>query len=304
MGRNMSIRTRILAGVVAVNLLGMVVVMIYLHQSYSGSLDVTAQKSATQGVAAWNELTKYGADEAGPASDPVAGKQYLESMKAITGAEYGLLLWKDGVNQASYEASREKTGLPSNWADRENYVLTAATEDTVSEKMQLKTSPDSIPEIGKLIGVENGACSKTCHGAVTGEGDFWTVRWSVDSVSRAHTVFPVTDAKGGVVGVVYEIEDISRAADAARSSMVQTIIVIVTGLFIATLMIGWMLDVLVFKRLRKMIVSIEELSVRVAGGDFDAHYIPDGSNDEIGHFETFFSRFIDLVSNTLKSLVK
>lgn len=304
MGSNMSIRTRILAGVVAVNLIGMVVVMIYLHQSYSGGLDVTAQKSATQGVAAWNEITKYGATSVGPVTEPKAAQTYLDSMKEITGADYGLMLAKDGLQQATYEAAREKAGLPSNWDDRQTYVLTAATDEAAAENMQIDTAADSIPEIGKLIGVENGACSKTCHGAVTGEGDFWGVRWSTDSISRAHTVFPIADEKGNVVGVVYEIEDISRAADAARSSMVQTIIVITTGLLIATLMIGWMLDVLVFKRLRNMIVSIEDLSVRVAGGDFDAHYEPDGSTDEIGHFEQFFSRFIDLVSSTLKSLVK
>lgn len=302
--RNLSIRTRILSGVVLVNLIGMVVVMIYLHQSYSGGLDVTAQKSATQGVAAWNELTKYGADSVGPVTDTEAASAYLASMKEITGAEYGLLLAKGGVQQAEYEAQREKADLPSNWDERENYVLAASTSDAVAENMQLDTAADSIPEIGKLVGVENGACSKTCHGAVTGRGDFWGVRWSRDSVSRAHTVFPVSDEKGAVVGVIYEIEDISRAADAARSSMVQTIIVIVTGLIVATVLIGWMLDALVFRRLRHMIVSIEDLSVRVAGGDFDAHYAPSDTDDEIGHFEQFFARFIDLVSGTLKSLVK
>lgn len=303
--RSMSIRTKILSGVVAVNLIGMVVVMIYLHQSYSGGLDVTAQKSATQGVAAWNEITKYGLDNVGPLVSAKAATEYLESMKEITGAEYGLLLTKGEIQQASYEKEREQSGLPSNWDDRENYVLAAVTNETTGENMQIETPADSIPEIGKLVGVENGACSKTCHGAVTGEGDFWQVRWSTDSVSRAHTVFPVADPSSGkVIGLVYEIEDISRAADAARSSMVQTIIVIITGLFIATLLIGWMLDALVFKRLRRMIVSIEDLSMRVAGGDFDAHYTPDGTDDEIGHFEQFFARFIDLVSGTLKSFVK
>jgi hypothetical protein len=33
-------------GIVAVNLIGMITVMIYLHESYSGGLDVTEQKSA------------------------------------------------------------------------------------------------------------------------------------------------------------------------------------------------------------------------------------------------------------------
>jgi hypothetical protein len=40
----------------------------------------------------------------------------------------------------------------------------------------------------------------------------------------------------------------------------------------------------------------------VAGGDFDAHFEPDGTSDEIGTFEAFFARFMDLISATLKSL--
>jgi HAMP domain-containing protein len=47
---------------------------------------------------------------------------------------------------------------------------------------------------------------------------------------------------------------------------------------------------------------MEDLSMRVAGGDFCAKYTPDGSNDEIGKFEKFFERFLDLMTSTLRSL--
>lgn len=302
--KNLSIRARILAGIVLVNLIGMVVVMIYLHQSYSGGLDVTAQKSVTQGVAAWSELTMLGADEFGSPSDPAAAAKYVESMKNITGAEYGVMVDKAVLNEAEYASNREKANLPNNWNERDTYVLIAATDDAAADNMQLSAAPDTIPEIGKLVGVENGACSKTCHGAVTGSGDFWTVKWSTDSKSRAHTVFPVADKNGRPIGVVYSLEDISAQADAARQSLVRTTAVIVTGLLISTLLIGWLLDALVFRRLQRMITSIEDLSVRVAGGDFDAHFTPDGTTDEIGRFEEFFARFMDLVSNTLKSMMK
>jgi HAMP domain-containing protein len=63
------------------------------------------------------------------------------------------------------------------------------------------------------------------------------------------------------------------------------------------------METLVFRRLNKMIESIEDISVRVAGGDFDAHFVADGSMDEIGQFEQFFARFMDLISATLKSLI-
>ena len=63
-----------------------------------------------------------------------------------------------------------------------------------------------------------------------------------------------------------------------------------------------MMDMWVFRRLNNMTAAIEDLSVRVAGGDFDAHFEPDGTDDEIGEFEKFFARFMDMISATFKAL--
>ncbi len=301
--KNMSIRTKILSGVVLVNLIGMIVVGVYLHQSYSGGLDVAAQKSATVDVALWNEMQSLATDEYGPPTNIEAAKKYVEDMKAITGADYGVMLDKTALPKEEYAKQLEAAGLPDNYDERETYVLLASTDAAIAEEMQLQATPDSIPEIGKVVGVENGACSKTCHGAVSGSGDFWKVRWSKDSISRAHVVFPIVGANGQTLGVVYGIDNIAAAADAARKSLVQTLLVIVGGLVIATIVIALMLNALIFKRLDRMMSSMEEISLRIAGGDFDAHFQPDGSNDEIGKFEQFFARFLDLMSGTLKSLV-
>ena len=302
--RNWSIRTRIMLGVLLVNLIGMGVVMIYLHQSYSGGLDVTEQKSATLGVSAWNTLVDISSDEMGSITERAGAQNHVDALKAITGAEYGLLIDKTALDEAAYASEVESAGVPNTWGERDNYVLLAATDAALSEEMQLQASPDSIPEIGKIVGVENGACSKTCHGAVGGEGDFWAVRWSRDDKSRGHVVFPVVDPTGAPIGVVYSIEDISTQANAARGTMVNTGLVIVIGLVAATFLIALMLNALVFRRLDSMVASIEDISIRVAGGDFDAHFTPDGTGDEIGQFEEFFARFMDLVANTLKSLMK
>lgn len=302
--KNLSIRTRILAGVVAVNLIGMLVVLVYLHQSYSGGLDVAAQKAVALHVTAWEALNDVAADEYGPATDPTAAQKYVDQMKALTGSDFGLLIAKSSLDEEAYAAAREEAGLPNNWDERENYVLIASSDDAQAESMQLGAEADSLPEIGKVVGVENGACSKTCHGAVSGTGDFWKVRWSKDSNSRAHTVFPALGEDGKTIGVVYGIENVSEQANAARTSVIRTALVIITGLIAATFIIGLLLNSLVFNRLERMIKSMEDISIRVAGGDFDAHFEPDGTNDEIGKFEQFFARFMDLVSGTLKSLVK
>lgn len=302
--KNVSIRTKIMIGVFLVNFVGMVVVMVYLHQSYSGGLDVEAQRSVTIAVNAWNGLSEVAQDEFGPVTSRESALKYVEALNNITGDNYGLLLDKTAITREEYAKQLEAANIPDNWDERETYVMLATTDEALAESMQLNAAPDSVPEIGKLVGVENGACSKMCHGAMTGSGDFWKVRWSKDSSSRAHTVFPIVDNAGKPIGIVYSIQDISKEADAARESQVRTMIVISVGLLIATILIGWMLNAFVFRRLNKMIITMEDISVRVAGGDFGARFIPDGSSDEIGKFEQFFARFMDLMSGTLQSLVK
>lgn len=300
--KNVSIRAKILVGVVLINLVGALVTVVYLHQSYSGGLEVAAQTNVTRYAKGWEALVELGGDELGSVTAS-GGAGYAEYMKELTGADVGVLVSKDALDEEEYAAARDAAGLPNNWDERENYVLVAVTDEAAGERMQLTTDPGSVPEMGKVVGIENGACAQTCHGGMTVEGDFWKVAWSDDHISRAHTVFPASDEDGEPVATIYTIQDISTAANAARESIVRTFIVIGTGLLLATVLIWFLMETLVFRRLNKMIESIEDISVRVAGGDFDAHFVADGSMDEIGQFEQFFARFMDLISATLKSLI-
>lgn len=300
--KNMSIRTRILAGVVAVNLLGTVVAMIYLHQSYSAGVEINATRSVAVSANAWEQVQ---ADKpVDPVQDPLRLATVLERMKAVTGGEYTFLLDKAVTEEQAYATLREAANLPDNWEERETFAMVATTDEATAEKALFEVPAADVPEIGKTVGVENGACSETCHNGITAEGDYWGVAWSTDSKSRAHAVFPVTDASGEPVGVIYGVNDISVQADQARASMMRTLIVIALTLFIATLTIGGMIDALVFKRLNRMMVAIEDVSVRVAGGDFDAQFTPDMSSDEIGQFEQFFANVLDLMTGTIKTLVE
>ena len=297
-----SIRFRILAGVVLVNLLGTMITMVYLHQSYSGGVAKSATVALTQGNATWTAVQKLGADELGNIKDPKAAAAYLAEMKAITGEDYALLVDKKQFDPAAYAKARQAVNLPNNFDEGTTYVTAAITDEASAKDFQFSPTPDSVPEMGKLVGVKNGACSKTCHGSITGQGDYWGVTWSdKPGVTSAHGVVPISVANKPI-GVLYSIQNMSSLADAARSSMMQTLIVIGMTLLFATLAIGMMIDIWVFRRLRRMTESIEDISMRVAGGDFDAHFEPDGTTDEIGTFESFFARFMDLVSATLKSL--
>lgn len=299
--KNLSIRSRILAGVVLVNLLGAVAVMVYLHQSYSKSLDDIIARTGTHGLAAWEEIK--GVDVVvDPVAQPTEAAEILNSMKAVTGADYVLLIDKSATTEAAFSAARETLGEASTWNERDNYGMLAATDEDAAEKAQFELAPAEVPENSRIIGLEVGSCTKTCHDGVTGEGDYWAVRWSNTSASIGHAVFPVFAEGNDPVGVIYAMEDISQQADAANKGMMQTLLVVGLTLVVATLTIGALLDLLVLRRLASMTRSIQEISMRVAGGDFDAHYEPDGTNDEIGSFEAFFSDFIKLVSMTLKQL--
>jgi HAMP domain-containing protein len=296
-----SVRSKILGGVVIVNLLGAMAVVVYLHQTFSSGLDDTAALMATHSVAAWEQLGGGAA-----LADPVAAqdkvKSLLEKMKAITGAEYGFLLDKKTTTKDAYAKMREARNVPDDWDERETYALLSVTDEAAGDKMQIEATPDSVPESGKLVGVENGACSRTCHNSIQGSGDYWAVRWSTDRKTRGHAVFPVTGARGEPVGLVYGIQDMSKQADGARTSLMQTLTVVGITLLVATLVIGGIVDSLVFKRLARMTASMEDIGLRVAGGDVNAHFVPDGSKDEIGELQTFFAQLMDLVSSTLKKL--
>jgi HAMP domain-containing protein len=223
-------------------------------------------------------------------------------MKAVTGADYGLLIDKDITDEAAFATARESMGLAPTWAERDLYGLLYATDDVIADDMQFSLAAAEVPENGRIIGVEIGACTQTCHDGVTGEGDYWVVRWSTDRSSSGHAVFPVFAGGSEPIGVIYAVEDISDQADAANSAMLQTLAVVSITLIVATLTIGALLDLLILRRLRHMSDSIQDISMRVAGGDFDASYEADGTTDEIGSFEQFFSDFIKLVSMTLKQL--
>lgn len=301
--KNLSIRTKILTGVVVVNLLGTIVAMVFLHQSYGATVDASAAKSTAMSGATWEALQEMSADAAVTSDSKVAG-EYLERMKKITGSDYALLVTKEGMDAKAYAVMRTASGLPDNFNEGDTYAMLATTNDKWVEDFQFKPTPDAVPEIGKLVGVKNGACSKACHSGVTAEGDYWGIAWSnLPGVSQVHSVYPVA-SNGQPIGVLYTIQDISAEADAARSSMNRTLILICATFLIATLLIGGMIDSFVFKRLNRMMLAIEDVSVRVAGGDFDARFVPEGRSDEIGHFEQFFSHVLELMTGTIKSLMQ
>jgi HAMP domain-containing protein len=300
--KNMSIRTKILAGVLIVNLLGITAVMVYLHESYAGGLDVAAIKAITTTGASWDILQEQASQKIGTFTDPKAAQTYITDLKTITGADYAMLIDRSALNAKAYAKARQAANQPNNFDEGDTYVQIATTNENLSDEMQFAPSANDVPETGKLVGIANGACAQTCHNGVKGTGDYWKVKWNDENSTDAHAVYPISNAKGQAIGVLYSVEDISAAANSAKASMVRTFFVIAITLVISTLLIGMMIDLWVFKRLNLMVASMEDISMRVVGGDFTARFQPDGSNDEIGRFEQFFGNLMDLMTSTLQSL--
>ncbi len=298
--KNLSIRTRILASVVIVNLLGAVVLMMFLHQSYADSLTESASGTAAQGLVAWEQFSPP--DGFHPLAEPSRAQQVLKEMKSVTGVEYALFVYEDAVDEGAYIHARESIDQPSLWDEDSAYALLANTDSAVTADMQFDAAPSDLTDEGALIGMTNGACWSACHSGAPEDSAYWGIRSDDGGWSSAHAAFPVYAGGSEPIGIVYAVKDLSVQADQSATALARTLLAVALTLVAAALTIGALIDALVLKRLARMTKHMQDISVRLAGGDFEAVFQPDGTTDEIGSFETFFANFISLVSVTLKQL--
>lgn len=298
--RNLSIRTRILASLVIVNLLGAVVLMVFLHQSSASSLVESGKATSDQALAAWNQLSPP--DGFHPIAEPARAQQVLKEMRSVTGAEYALFVWEDAVDESAYISARESMGQPSMWDEPGGYALLADTDPTVTADMEFDSAPSDLGENGALIGMTNGACWTACHGGTPADSTYWRIRPGDDGRSAAHAALPIYAGGPEPVGIIYVIEDLSQQADQSATALARTLLAVGLTLLVAVLTMGALIDILVLRRLKRMTEHMENISMRLAGGDFEAVFEPDGATDEIGSFEKFFADFISLVSATLRQL--
>lgn len=285
MQKKTSIRFRILSIVLALNLAAAGFVVVFLHQSYAGGLDDWAQNTLQKSMGTLSTLSDV--------KDPV---RTAETLKTATGSEYALLYDKEAATNAGVV-------LPDTAEDMGDYVVGTTTEGFPGVEIlsTFNVAPADVTE--KVVGVENGACSAACHKSMSAEGAYWVIRFNENGNSFVHTVVPIM-VGDQVVGTAYAIEDVTAKADAARDSVYRAMAVIVVALLITTFAVLAMLNTLIFNRLDALTKSIEQISLTVAGGDFNAKYEPSGKNDEIGQFENFFAKFITVIESTLNALMK
>jgi HAMP domain-containing protein len=198
--------------------------------------------------------------------------RFIHEMKGQTGDDYGLLLNKRFVDRKFWADSSAILKRRDNWGDNPNFVVADRTSASDSI-IQFEGDLASVAGAGKVLERFN-------------EGDSVFVRG----------IFPIFDTANNTVGAMFVVRDISAIYASMRRTQNLLVLLNVAGLVAGSLLILLLLNQLVFRRLRRIIV----VATRVVGGDFEAE-IQVHSHDEIGQFEQLFEQFrrvfLDLLAN-------
>jgi hypothetical protein len=204
---------------------------------------------------------------------------FFGEMKAASGDDFALVIWKGRLDREAYAEFHETRGTEDNWDDHADFVLMDNTRD---DEVILDESVD-------LAGIApEGVTLET-----TDVGD----------QTYARGAFPIFDNAGEQAGVVFVMHDITAVAGELQQTWTTVLIgIVVLGVALLAVILV-VLNGLVFRRLDSVVDVLVDASTRLLGGDYDLEgSITPSSNDEIGRFEKFFGDFLNAVAETLKSM--
>jgi Double sensory domain of two-component sensor kinase len=194
---------------------------------------------------------------------------FLGAIHEQTGDEYGLFVAKSRLDRNDWAAVHH--GRMQEWDEHPDLVLVSATALMTAEP-DLGPRLKSLPAAGVPL-PESASDSRIIRG-----------------------VFPVRDASADAVGAVIIRHDLSplyAGVAALRLQVIALVVLMAAGL--AGLVV-FMLDALVFDRLKRMARVLEDLPARMQSGELQlgaaAH---PGREDEIGRFERLFDRALEAV---------
>ena len=202
-------------------------------------------------------------------------QHFLGRMKAQTGNEFAMFIAKKFIDQGEW--ARTRGSERNSWDDwTDVVVVNSTTQDPIVDASAIAGSG----AVGQILGEDERASSMFVRGVV-----------------------PVRDASGAVVGGLVVRHDITALNNGMRASLLLALGLLVGLALVASALIYLIVERLIFGRLRRMTGAMEDLSVRLAGGDYGVGAgVVAKSDDEIGRFEKFFGEFLVLVGNTLRSL--
>ncbi len=204
---------------------------------------------------------------------------FLARMRAETGDEYGLVVQKEFLDEAAWAATRG--ARRNNWGDDPG-VVTADVTDGQAPIVGSSADLRGVAEGGRYLSpVERGA------------------------QLFVRGVIPVLDAAGKRVGGVFVLHDVTALRDRMLAGQRGSAAAVAV---VALLMLGLLLvifEALVFRRLVRMTAAMQDVSTRLAGGDYEiGGTIGPGAPDEIGRFEVFLGNFLTTIGATLRELEK
>jgi HAMP domain-containing protein len=204
--------------------------------------------------------------------------QHLHRMKAQTGDDYAMVVEKRFLDEGAWASMR--LGQRNDWNDRPRTVVVNSTtgDGTIAE---LGRDLASVPERGLLLD------ARARDGRVLVRG-----------------LVPVKDAGGRRVGGLFVLHDITALHESMLSARrnLYTALAIVAAVLAALLLA--LVNRLVLRRLERIMVAMEDVSARLADGNYDVVVPRPGAQDEIGRFERLFERFVATVAGLLKELTR
>jgi HAMP domain-containing protein len=198
--------------------------------------------------------------------------QFIHTMKAQTGDDYGLLLSKKFVDRQFWADSSAVWKRRDNWDDNANFVVADKTTSN-GAIIQFQGELAAVPSQGEVLEYFRDGKTVLVRG-----------------------LFPIHDAAGNTAGAMFVVRDISGFYLAMRHTQNVLVLIIVLSLALGISLVLTLLNRLVFRRLNHIITA----ATRVVGGDY-ASEIRVSSDDEVGQFEQLFEQFrrvfVDLLTH-------
>jgi hypothetical protein len=204
---------------------------------------------------------------------------FLVRMKAQTGDDFALAIQKKFLDEKAWAETRGERR--NSWGDDPEMVVVDVTRSD-APIAGAGTELGDVPESGRFLAAVEHGSRRFVRGVV-----------------------PVLDASGQRVGGLFVLHDVTALRDRAWSEQLR-LVLLIGGVAIVVLGLLFVLfEVLVFRRLANMMKTMENVSVRLAGGDYDVGATIDSkSPDEIGRFEKFLGNFLVAIGSTLRELEK
>ncbi len=202
---------------------------------------------------------------------------FLDRMKQQTGNDFAMFIQKRLLDESEWARTRALRNIKNTWNDFGEVVVTNST------------TPDQIVD-PSAFGTLDPA------GTILDEVE-------KDGATFARGVFPVRESSGNLVGGLVVRHDITALRADMQAGLLRALGLLGGLAVLASVLVYPVVDRLIFRRLRTMMGTMEDMSVRLAGGDYSVGNVQRTvRKDEIGGFEAFFGDFVRLVGNTLRTL--